>query len=38
MFSGHFDTSYNRLQPFLPNFQRVKNFAYFNFLQKYEIF
>ena len=37
-FSGHFDTSYNQLQPFFTEFLKVKHFAYFNFLQKYEIF
>ena len=38
MFSGHFDTSYNHLQLFFIEFSKVKDFAYFNFLQKYEIF
>ena len=38
MFSGHFGTSYNRLQPFFTEFLKEKHFVYFNFLQKYEIF
>ena len=38
MFSGHFGTSYSWLQLFFTEFLKVKHFAYFNFLQKYEIF
>ena len=38
MFFGHFGTSYSHLQSFFIEFLKVKHFAYFNFLQKYEIF